>query len=577
MNYKKTVLVISLLATCGFLFNFGLPAVKAMTNAEIQALIAQLQAQIAALQQQLNQQPTDVAWCYTFNNNLRIGETSQEVLSLQQALSKEGIYEITTAEDGYFGEVTASAVVEFQEKYASEILTPVGLRHGNGFVGKLTRAKLNNLYGCTPSCKILWQYDKDQPYCHQDLICGAYSGDTFATEEECEKSHQQDKSITITSPNGGEQWKVGETHNIVWESTNLNGVKGSIVLNKYGKGIKTLAENYDLSLDKYIWVIDNDVSLIGNDFEIAIYVSDLSTLDYAFLDKSDNYFSIVAANTITCSDSENGDNVYNKGTITIRTAAGGQWNYTDYCVGSTAVNDYNCLSNTSQYPDSNAVSAYLLSYHACPNGCQDGACKSASSFNVTFPSSGATLQQGSTYNLTWSGSYSGVTSYSVYLVGSNLGSAAARFLGIAYEPQKLFSWTVPSDIVAGSGYQIQFSGTGASGGNSSYFSISGPSTVTISSNPKADIGDNLTIVKGSQLAITGSPSNIPGTLNVDYTKAFFFDPIFNGACSNDDGGWTMTCTASQTGTSNFYIEAYKGGQTYRSNVIKVSVVDGIFN
>ncbi len=146
MKYKKIIFVISFLAIFGFLFSFGTQNAEAMTVAEIQALIQQLQAQIAALQQQLAEaEGTPAVWCYDFNTNLRIGDSNPEVLALQTALQKEGLLNQTTKE---FDEETASAVVGLQEKYASEILTPWGLKHGTGFVGAATRTKLNNLYRC---------------------------------------------------------------------------------------------------------------------------------------------------------------------------------------------------------------------------------------------------------------------------------------------------------------------------------------------------------------------------------------------------------------------------------------------
>lgn len=46
------------------------------------------------------------------------------------------------------GSIPASAVVEFQQKYADEILNPLGLKYGTGYVGASTRKKLNALYGC---------------------------------------------------------------------------------------------------------------------------------------------------------------------------------------------------------------------------------------------------------------------------------------------------------------------------------------------------------------------------------------------------------------------------------------------
>lgn len=65
--------------------------------------------------------------------------------ALQQFLVGEGVYPEAMV-TGYFGLKTRAAIIRFQEKYASEILTPVGLTRGTGFVGAVTRAKLNELY-----------------------------------------------------------------------------------------------------------------------------------------------------------------------------------------------------------------------------------------------------------------------------------------------------------------------------------------------------------------------------------------------------------------------------------------------
>jgi len=215
MGYKKIVFVISFLAIFGFLFNFGAPTAKAMTAAEIQALIQQLQQQIAQLQQQLSEiQGKPAAWCHDFTFNLKYGDDSNEVNLLQLALDKEGVYVSPTDRGGYFGDYTASAVVAFQEKYASEILAPWGLKHGTGFVGSTTRAKLNELYGCKITCQTLWWYDNDHRYCQQKQFCGAYMYlglYTFKTKEECEASLLK-PSITVLSPNGGEQWVMGEKY-----------------------------------------------------------------------------------------------------------------------------------------------------------------------------------------------------------------------------------------------------------------------------------------------------------------------------------------------------------------------------
>lgn len=86
---------------------------------------------------------------FQFKSNLRLGSQGQEVKELQRCLANPSaggpeIYpegEIT----GIFGAATKKAVINFQEKYKSEILEPQGLKAGTGEVLKSTRAKLNEL------------------------------------------------------------------------------------------------------------------------------------------------------------------------------------------------------------------------------------------------------------------------------------------------------------------------------------------------------------------------------------------------------------------------------------------------
>jgi len=46
---------------------------------------------------------------------------------------------------GFYGSLTQQAVVRFQAKYASEILTPLGLTAPTGRVGLATLAKIKSL------------------------------------------------------------------------------------------------------------------------------------------------------------------------------------------------------------------------------------------------------------------------------------------------------------------------------------------------------------------------------------------------------------------------------------------------
>lgn len=89
---------------------------------------------------------------FTFNDNLKIGDTGEDVRVLQKILNSNPKTEVSSGGSGskdketlFFGALTKNAVIKFQELYASDILQPFGLKSGTGFVGTSTRSKLNSL------------------------------------------------------------------------------------------------------------------------------------------------------------------------------------------------------------------------------------------------------------------------------------------------------------------------------------------------------------------------------------------------------------------------------------------------
>lgn len=134
-------------------------AAQAQTVEDLQAQIASLLAMISTLQAQLSSlqggtAPVAGACGYTFSKNLDMGDTGTDVMNLQKVLNSDPATMVAASgvgssgsESSYFGSLTKGAVIKFQNKYASEVLTPIGLGAGTGYVGSMTRAKLNALYG----------------------------------------------------------------------------------------------------------------------------------------------------------------------------------------------------------------------------------------------------------------------------------------------------------------------------------------------------------------------------------------------------------------------------------------------
>ncbi len=123
----------------------------------LQAEIDRITALINQLQAELTKKPTAVAptvsgipASFKFKVNLKLGMVSDDIKYLQIVLNSDPDTKIANSGAGSpgqettkFGSLTKTAVIKFQEKYASDVLTPSGLTKGTGLVGSATIAKLN--------------------------------------------------------------------------------------------------------------------------------------------------------------------------------------------------------------------------------------------------------------------------------------------------------------------------------------------------------------------------------------------------------------------------------------------------
>ncbi|MBT6870643.1 MAG: hypothetical protein HOA66_04210 [Candidatus Marinimicrobia bacterium] len=101
-------------------------------------------------------------------------------------------------------------------------------------------------------------------------------------------------SITVTTPNGGEEWEPGEYNYIYWVSENLSGDYVNIDLYYNGSYYSSIASN-TMNDGSHYWSIPSNQSS-SDYYKIKICDSD----DPNICDESDNYFSIQATTeTIT--------------------------------------------------------------------------------------------------------------------------------------------------------------------------------------------------------------------------------------------------------------------------------------
>ena len=130
---------------------------SAQSVGDLEAQIRALTAQISALQTGTSTTSvvstgSNAACPYTWTRNLTIGSTGDDVRQLQRFLNSNPSTQVASSgvgspgnETSYFGPATARAVSSFQELYAAQVLTPLGLSRGTGGFFTSTRNYANGL------------------------------------------------------------------------------------------------------------------------------------------------------------------------------------------------------------------------------------------------------------------------------------------------------------------------------------------------------------------------------------------------------------------------------------------------
>jgi len=89
------------------------------------------------------------------------------------------------------------------------------------------------------------------------------------------------QSITVTSPNGGENWALGSTHAITWTSTGVTG-NVRVLLFKGGASVGTVRDNVPVTAGSLDWVVgtyQGGTAVPGTDYRVRIRKMQTEILD----------------------------------------------------------------------------------------------------------------------------------------------------------------------------------------------------------------------------------------------------------------------------------------------------------
>ncbi|MBN2042865.1 MAG: hypothetical protein JW754_03585 [Candidatus Aenigmarchaeota archaeon] len=271
------------------------------------------------------------------------------------------------------------------------------------------------------------------------------------------------RSITVTSPNGGETYNKGETRTITWSSSGITG-NVKIDLLKGGSNEMTLVTSTSND-GSYSWTVPGSLA-DGSDYSIKITSLSYTTVS----DVSNNYFTITTpvSRSITVTSPNGGEtcnigetcpitwNSQNAGTsVRIDLARGGS---VASVIQSSAVNsgsyswtvpstvtpasDYTVRVTSIQYP--------TVSDHS--NGAFTVSSPSQRSITVTIPNGGESYNFGQNVQITWtSQNVPGNVKIDLYY-GSNFEST----ISASTANDGVFDWTVPaSGLTESNNYYIR--------------------------------------------------------------------------------------------------------------------------
>ncbi len=365
------------------------------------------------------------------------------------------------------------------------------------------------------------------------------------------------RSVTVTSPNGGESWKLGSSQNITWTSS---GLTETLTISLWQNGVKVgdIASDISNSTNSYSWTVGNysgGTVSAGTGYTIKIIeaasgVNDSSNASFTIIDpiitvtspNGGEVWKMGSTQTITWTSSgltsqlkvillKNGVRVGDIATGLAKTATSYSWTVGNY-IGGTAAdsNDFQIKVEETLTATSDTSDAVFTIYPV-------------SSITVMSPNGGEELIAGHIKNISWTHTYlRGSQKVTLWQNDSYIGTIADNIpLTKRYVTWNPIGSYIGGTAPSGSGYKIKVEENGSTTYDISdaSFTISGatPSPQITLSSPNGGESYLPGKMRPITWTVTGSISNV----KIDY--------------STDNGNNWISIIAStpNTGKYSWYI------------------------
>jgi CSLREA domain-containing protein len=369
---------------------------------------------------------------------------------------------------------------------------------------------------------------------------------------------QESPSITVTAPNGGENWVRGTSQHITWNSANSPGANVKIELLMNGAFNSTI-DSSTPNNGSYTWPIPESLE-VSNNYQIKI----TSTTNALYSDLSDHSFSILAApgievttpvggeswlrgTTQTITWSSIGDpganvtiqlfrGVNRDSTIIEETPNNGSFPW-PISLGQTPGTDYKVKVISTTNSSYFGFSENRFSITASP------------SITVTAPNGNEAWQRGTSQTITWDssgdpGANVRIELYKAGVLNRTIASSTAN--------AETHSWPIPADQTLGSDYKVKITSTtdsSYSDWSDNNFSISeAPSIIVTSPNG----GESWQ--RGTTQTITWGFSGDPGAnVRIELYKGGVLNrTIASSTANNGTHSWPIP--ADQTLGSDYKVK-----------------------